>query len=116
MTSGRTPIDYTIELTKNLCPRDLTHEQVEFICSILDPLAAMDPQQHAAMVAEKVYREHMMEDDPRFHARYQVMVGQIHEEGPFVQIARTVGQYTWYDIEGNHFFWAEPEFRMTENL
>lgn len=115
MTGGRTPIDYTIELTKNLCPRDLTHEQVEYICSILDPLAAVDPYQHAAMVAEKVYREHMMEDDPQFHARYQVMVGQILEDGPFVQIVRTVGQYTWYDIEGNNFFWAEPEFQMTES-
>ena len=82
-------------------------ETARLIKQILDSLAAM--------VAEKVYKEHMMEDDPRFHARYQVMVGQIHEEGPFVQIARTVGQYTWYDIEGNSFFWAEPEFRMTES-
>ena len=97
-----------------LCSGTFTHEQVDFICGILDPLAAVDPYQHAAMVAEKVRQESMFENDPKFRASYSVVVGNIDGGGPLVNIAKTVGSYTWYDIEGNYFFWAEPEFRILD--
>ena len=115
MTGGRTPVDYTVALTKDLCAGNFTHKQVDYICSVLDPLAAVDPFQHAAMVAQKVRQESMFEDSPEYRASYQVVVGNINGGEPLVNIAKTVGPYTWYDIEGNYFFWAEPEFRMIDH-
>ncbi|MCR5006755.1 MAG: NERD domain-containing protein [Clostridiales bacterium] len=114
MTGGRTPVDYTVKLTKNLCSGNFTHEQVDYICSVLDPLAAVDPYQHAAMVAAKVRQESMFDNDPQYRASYRVVVGNINGGEPLVNIAKTVSPYTWYDIEGNYFFWAEPEFCILE--
>ena len=108
--------DTLYDVDKINCSRGLTNQQIDFICGLFDKLSEMTLQQHQAMVAEKVWNDSQMEFSWEYRAVFKAAMCLYHGEGPFPYIARSNGNYTWFDPEDENNFWAFPELQITHSV
>ena len=93
-----------------------TRQQIDFICGLFDKLSDVTLQQHAAMVAEKVYNDSQMEYSWEYRASFKAAMCRCNGEGAYPYVARSNGNYTWFDFNNENHFWAFPELEITHSI
>jgi|GEM_PF-2426781 len=104
---------YTVEVADALAAFEPGKAAAQEICSILDGLTDMDPMRHRALVGNKVMTDLEMSGTAGYAVRYAAVGGVICGHENIGAVERSNGEHVWYDLRGDHMFWAVPEFTVT---